>query len=135
MDAFVLKSKGGNIDDIRDVLPFIEVKLTITYDKNASSLGSLGNFIIDLNPDCTEVLIVIRYQLKDGEIDALFKDMNESEEMQPTDFFRAIKDRVSKCYTASVYAVDPNDSKTRRLWIGQNSEPCCIVGSLMHSAG
>src|SRR3972149_1668489 len=38
LDAFVLKSKGGNIDDIRDVLPFIEVKLTITYDKNASSL-------------------------------------------------------------------------------------------------
>lgn len=114
LDAFVLKSKGGNIDDIRDVLPFIEVKLTITYDKNASSLGSLGNFIIDLNPDCTEVLIVIRYQLKDGEIDALFKDMNESEEMQPTDFFRAIKDRVSKCYTASVYAVDPNDSKNQK---------------------
>lgn len=113
-NAFVLKCRVGKEGEIRAALPTIEVMLTISYEKNSSSLGPLGDFIIDLNPDCTEALIVIRYHLKDGEIDALFGDMNKSGNQQRTDFFRAIKERVTKCYVASVLAVDPNDPTNQK---------------------
>ena len=35
--AFVLKSQGRAEDEIRTALPVIEVRLTISYDKNASN--------------------------------------------------------------------------------------------------
>ena len=117
-NAFLFKCQRCEENKIREAFPVIEVKLTISYDKSNSSLGQLGDFIIDLNPDCTETLIVIRYQLKDGEIDAFFKDINYDPKVddspQRTAFFRAIKERVKKCYTAGVLAVDPNDSTNQK---------------------
>jgi predicted ATP-dependent endonuclease of OLD family len=113
-NAFVLKRKGQDEDEIRKVLPIIEVKLTIGYNKDASGLGPLSEFVIDLNPECAEALIVIRYQLKDGEADTLFEsigfDEDASENLQKTIFFRTMKDRVPKHYKLSIFAVDPNDS-------------------------
>jgi predicted ATP-dependent endonuclease of OLD family len=111
--AFVLKREGQDEDDIRKVLPIIEVKLTISYNQNAPSLGPLSEFIIDLNPECAEALIVFRYQLKEGELDTLFEDIgfnqDDSESQQKTSFFRTMRDRVPKQYKLSVIAVDPND--------------------------
>ncbi|TEU12156.1 MAG: DUF2813 domain-containing protein [Anaerolineales bacterium] len=111
--AFLLKREGQDEDEIRKVLPIIEVKLTISY-KNAPNLGRLSEFVIDLDPECAEARIVIRYQLKDGEVDALFEDIgfdqDASESRQKTIFFRIMKDRVPKHYKLSVLAVDPNDS-------------------------
>jgi len=117
-NAFVLKREGQDEEEIRKVLPTIEVNLAINYDKNAPSLGTLSEFIIDLNPQCTEALIVIRYQLKDRELDALFEnigfDQDSPESQQKTTFFRTMRDRVSKHYKLSVLAVDPNDSKNEK---------------------
>ncbi|MBU0723328.1 ATP-dependent endonuclease [Patescibacteria group bacterium] len=116
--AFLLKHQGREENEIRKALPIIEVKLIVDYEKNASSLGPLGDFIIDLNPDCTETFIVIRYQLKNGEIDAFFKDFSydpkADDSPQRTTFFRAIKERVKKCYTSDVLAMDPNDSTNQK---------------------
>lgn len=112
-NAFVLKSTGCEENKIREALPTIEIKLTISYDKATSSLGSLSDFIIDLDPDCSEALILICYQLKDGEIETFFEDLNY-EPKAPVDpqkliFYRAIKERIQKRYTSSVLAVGPND--------------------------
>jgi len=116
--AFLLKRQDHKEDEIRKALPSIEAKLTINYDKNAPSLGALADFIIDLDPACTQALIVIRYQLKDGEIDAFFEDISYSSEVpeasQKKIFFRTIKGRVGQRYTASVLAVDPNDPTNQK---------------------
>jgi putative ATP-dependent endonuclease of the OLD family len=111
-EAFRLKCEGKDESNIRAVLPFMEVELTINYDINASSLGALSDFIIDLDMDCTKALIVIRYQLREGQITALFKDIEfNSDDLGKGkgDFFRIIKDRISRYYTVRVSAVDPND--------------------------
>jgi energy-coupling factor transporter ATP-binding protein EcfA2 len=117
--AFGLKYQGREEIEIREALPIIEIKLTMSYDKNASNLGVLGDFIIDLNPECTEALIVIRYQLKDGEIDAFFEDLIfdpsvPADPQKKRGFFRAMKDRVPKRYSASVLSVDPNDPTNQK---------------------
>lgn len=118
LKAFLLKEKGREESEIRDALPVIEVKLTVSYDEHASSLGTLADCIIDLNPDCTETIIVIRYQLQDGEIGAFFEDINfdpkAPETLQRRTFFRAIRERVPKLFTTSVLAVDPNDPTNQK---------------------
>lgn len=98
--AFLLKRNGDPEDKIREALPVIEVRLTINYSKDQSDLGLLSEFIIDLNTECSEALIILRYQLKDGEIDDFFEDITVDETtvegVQKTAFCRAIKDRVPK---------------------------------------
>jgi len=111
--ALLLHRSAGEADKIREVLPFIEVKLTLTYDKDIPSLGLLSEFIVDLDPECTDALIVLRYQLKDGDVGVFFQnldiDSDAPEDKQKTEFFRAIRERVPKHYAASVVAVDPTD--------------------------
>lgn len=116
-EAFKLKQGGHEEYEIREVLPIIEVKLTIGYDASSSSFGSLSDFIIDLDIDCTEALIIVRYQPRDGQIEALFKNIG----LEPDDsegsrraFFQTMKDRVSRRYTTNVYAVDPNDTTNQK---------------------
>lgn len=109
--AFVLKNQNCDKNEVRNALPIIEVRLTIKYDEKTASFGPLGDFIIDLNLDCTEALVVIRYQLKDGEIDALFEDMQNDNR---SDFFKKIKERVPKYYSTYVMAEDPNDQTNQK---------------------
>ncbi len=116
--AFLLKTKKVDEKEIRIALPIIEVKLLINYDKNAANLGPLAEFIIDLEPDCTQALIVIRYQLKDGQIDAFFENIeyngNPSDVLQKKEFFKTIKSRLHQRYSAVVLAVDPNDPTNQK---------------------
>src|SRR5208283_811719 len=89
--AFECKCEGCEESKIREALPIIEIKLTVSYNKDASNLGLLGDFIIDLNPECTDVLIVIRYQLKDGEIGAFFEGFKPvAADQKKAEFFREI---------------------------------------------
>lgn len=117
-NAFMLKMESHTENEVRDELPFIEVRLTVFYDKHAPSLGPLGEFIIDLNPDCAEALIIVRYQLKDGEIDTFFGDIEYDqsvpEGLQKRTFFRTIRERIPKHYAAVLFAEDPNDPTNRK---------------------
>lgn len=116
--ASVLKAQDKEDDEIRAVLPVIEVRLTVQYAKNAASVGPLSDFIIDLNPACSEAVVVIRYQLRDGCIDALFEDLtydaNGQLAEQRIKLFRKLKERLPHLYTAAVFAIDPNDDTNRK---------------------
>lgn len=117
-NAFLYMNEGKADDEIREALPFIEMRLTISYDVNAITLGPLSDFIIDLNPDCSEVVAVIRYQLKDGNIRSLFESIRYVSdgdiELQRKDFFRLMKERVPLYFSASLIAVDPNDETNKK---------------------
>ncbi|MGC4098970.1 MAG: AAA family ATPase [Nitrospira sp.] len=117
--AFMLKQTGNNEAEIREALPVIEIKLTLSYDKNTISLGPLSDFIIDLDPDCTDALINIRYQLENGKIKAFFDDIEIdttlSESEQKTNFFRILKQKERlRYYRPSLLAVDPNDVNNQK---------------------
>jgi putative ATP-dependent endonuclease of the OLD family len=111
--SLILKNSNSEDYQIREALPFIEARLTLEYSDESESFGPLSDFIIDLDPDCNEALIVIRYELEDGKINALLGDIqleeNKSHEQHRTTFFKAIKERVPKFFKATVQAVDPND--------------------------
>jgi predicted ATP-dependent endonuclease of OLD family len=117
-EAFVLKRKGREGHEVREKLPCIEVRLTVSYDAEASSLGALSDFIIDLDPDCTEALVVIRYELRDGEMDSFFSDMpsdnRKKDGPKKATFFRVAKERIPKSYACTVLAEDPNDPENQK---------------------
>ncbi len=115
--AYNFRQNGKDEAEIREALPIIEVEITFSYDKD-TTLGPLSDFIIDLNPDCTETLIDIRYKLEEGKIESFFEgievDALASEKEQKIAFFRAIKENISKYYKVALLAIDPNDPTNQK---------------------
>ena len=111
--AYTLATGGSPDNDVRTALPFIQVTLTVEYDAAETNLGTLGDFIIDLDPACTTAVIVLKHELSDGSIAALFKDIvvaeGEEEGKKKQSLCRALRERVPDLFTTSVLAVDPND--------------------------
>lgn len=103
---------------VRATLPAIEISLSVDYEDNTASYGPLSEFIIDLNTDCTETLIKVRYELEKGKLQTLFEEIELNGEgpaaEQKAAFFKTIKDRVPKLYAARIYAEDPNDATNQK---------------------
>jgi predicted ATP-dependent endonuclease of OLD family len=116
--AFGLAAAGKMEPEIRAALPVIGIALRVTYSKDAPDLGLLGDFVVDLDPDCTEVRIEIIYQLEDGKLKALLSEIESDpeaiEEERQWVFFDAMKERVPKYYKCGLVAVDPNDPTNRK---------------------
>lgn len=100
--------KDANDEVIRSILPIIEIRFEISYDP-AEDLGLLGDFIIDLNPACKEVVIFVRYELQNGKIKALFEGIPDETEKSIDEFLKQLKDRIPNLYKVNVSAQDPND--------------------------
>ena len=117
-NAFLLYQGHAEEDEIRKKFPTIEVKLFISYDMDTPDLGALSDFIIDLNASSLTAVAVIRYQLKEGGIEAIFQDIPYAEttniEDQKKLFFKMIRDRIPKFYVMSLIALDPNDSSNQK---------------------
>lgn len=109
--------KNGDSDKIvRAIIPFIELRLTFKYDPDQPLLGPLSPFVIDLDPDCTDALVVIRYELKDGHLEQFFQTLPAlpiSEETKAP-FFRALRERIPDNFGIRVWAEDPNDPDNQR---------------------
>jgi putative ATP-dependent endonuclease of the OLD family len=119
-NAAVRKQAGDEDAAVRDLLPVIEVSLTVHYAPNDPGMALLSEFIIDLDPACTDALISIRYQLRDGAVGALFQDIAIDLALpvdpQRVALCRILKDRVPKLFTTTIHAVDPSDpTNTKRI--------------------
>src|SRR5690606_16469535 len=76
----------------------------------------LSPFIIDLNPECTEARVVIRYELKDGQVAHLLEGLPK-EALTPetkVTFFRTLRERIPAEFATKIWAEDPNDGENRR---------------------
>ena len=117
-EAYRSLGAGEENNVVREVLPAIEISLSVNYENDTASYGPLSEFIIDLNTDCTEALIKIRYELEKGKLQAFFENIElngeVSEEEQKATFFNVIKDRVPKLYAARIYAEDPDDPTNQK---------------------
>ena len=89
---------------IRQSLPTISVSLTVEYG-NEEELGTLCDFIVDLDETCITAKVVVTYELPPGKISDLFYELEEDRAA----CFRALRDRVPKLFVASIRAEDPND--------------------------
>ena len=112
-DAFQSKAKGDEPEQTRALLPTIEVVFTFEYDASGD-YGTLTDFVLDLDPNCTEAQAVVAYEIDQGRIDGLFADISATDTESRPAFFRTIRERIPLLYTANIYAVDPNDASNRR---------------------
>ncbi|MFZ3287914.1 MAG: ATP-dependent endonuclease [Telluria sp.] len=112
--ALKAKCDGLGELEIRNLLPYIELRIFFRYVPTAP-LGPLSEFVIDLDPDSDEALVVIRYELQSGKIDDLF----DGQEAEPTGdarlaFFRVLRDRIPALFATNLLAEDPNDSTNQK---------------------
>ncbi|MDH6182640.1 ATP-dependent endonuclease [Polaromonas sp. CG_23.6] len=114
----LLAHRNGIADDaVRAHIPAIELRLKFQYDPTQPLLGPLSPFVIDLEPTCTEALVVVRYELKQGQLAHFF----EGQPGEPLDddgrvaFFRALRERIPTDCDTKIWAEDPNDPDNRRL--------------------
>ena len=112
-DAFVKHVGGTATDEVRKLLPSIEVRLRFRYEIG-EELGTLGDFVIDLDPNCTEALVVLRYSIGHGGIPSLFAGLSDVDDKQKPAFFRTLREHIPTFYQASIAAVDPNDPSNER---------------------
>ena len=115
-NALAAKNNGSEDDEVRTLIPNIELKIFLRYDLEGPSFGALSQFIVDLDPNCNDALIIIRYELRDGAMERLFD--NQSCDELSTDarleFLRVLRERVPNLFTVNVWAEDPNDSENKR---------------------
>lgn len=112
---------GYSDEEVRPLVPRIELELLVDYSDNADSYGVLGDFIIDLDEDLFETKIIASYQLKDGAVSRFFSDLTLDDRVS---YFKALKRSIDKYFEAVLYAVEPNNpensvnlefSKVKRL--------------------
>lgn len=111
IEALKLHISGADPAEVRKALPAIEVQLTIRYELTDEDLGPLTDFIVDLDPDCTEALIIVSFEPSEGKLNALFegcKQVPKTKE-EKAEFYRKIKEKVPNQYGFSIRAVDPRD--------------------------
>ncbi|MES2437466.1 MAG: ATP-dependent endonuclease [Verrucomicrobiota bacterium] len=101
---------------VRALLPFIELRLTFKYAPGAFTLGPLSPFVIDLDPECSLAVAVVRYELKPGKLDPFFEDLPDLPLTSETRlaFFRNLRERIPTSFAVSLRAEDPNDAENQK---------------------
>ncbi|MCL4777287.1 MAG: AAA family ATPase [Gammaproteobacteria bacterium] len=115
--AALLAHQGGSEEaTVRELLPIIELRLDFRYDPATMELGPLAPFVIDIDLNCHDAIVVVRYELRAGKIAAFFEGQTAGP--LPAEakiaFFKALRERIPAHFTARVWAEDPNDSTNRR---------------------
>lgn len=114
-DVLMAKNEGKDDIAIRQLIPGIEVRLFFRYNNNLP-LGPLSEFVIDLDPNSDEALVVVRYELKDGGIKAFFEGQPATPLTPETrlTFFRTLRERIPAHFETHLWAEDPNDTSNRK---------------------
>ncbi|MDW9626912.1 ATP-dependent endonuclease (plasmid) [Sinorhizobium meliloti] len=108
-EAFLAFKNAAEEQDVRLLLPSIEIKLSFTYGP-ADPLGLLSEFVIDLDPDCSEAVVVGRYTLKPAMMTSLFANLEDTEATGKDELFRLLRERIPNLFGLDLFAVDPNDA-------------------------
>ena len=109
-EAWELFQNKEEENAVREKLPEISISLNVEYSAD-EELGTLSDFIIDLDDACTTTTIVVTYALGMGKISSLFAELGDDRQV----FFRALRERVPKLFDARVEAQDPNDPTNTKL--------------------
>jgi len=114
-EAKALRDSGAAAEEVLKVLPKIAVTLTFRYDANASSIGPLSPFIIDLAAESTTSIVRIEYTATLGTLQTLFAVPEpESGIDAKVHFLRCLKESIPKAYIIQVAAIDPTDINNQR---------------------
>jgi len=115
--------KGKDVEEVRALVPSIELRLHVSFDPTVPEFGPLREFVIDINDNCTEAVVVCSRSLAEGRIAALFEGHEETvlrgtEEVHSDEdrlaLFRSLADRVPELFTTRMWAEDPLDPTDTR---------------------
>lgn len=134
-DALNSSLKGADDNAVRKALPTIEIRLTFEY-KVDEALGTLSEFVIDLDPNCTEASVIASYGLKDGKVEELFAGLgvpDDSATDQQVDAakvscFKSLRDRIPLLFAMTFTVVDPNDPENTKVIEGAALRRLCGSG-------
>jgi putative ATP-dependent endonuclease of OLD family len=134
--------QGADDDVVRQALPTIEIRLTFEY-KIDEALGTLSEFVIDLDPNCTEALVVASYGLKDGKVKELFAGLGipeasateEQIDAAKVACFKSLRDRIPEMFTTTFAVVDPNDPGNTKIIEGASLRRLCGSGFISAQRG
>lgn len=101
---------GSSEDEIRNLIPKIELELTVDYTENEDSYGLLSDFIIDLDDTLFETKILISYQLKDGMVSDFLSPLDVSNR---AGYFAELKRQINQFFEPVVYAIDPSNTDNK----------------------
>lgn len=141
-DAYIEHVGGTPEADIRTALPSIEVRFTFEYGLK-EELRTLGEFIIDLNPGCTEAVVVSRYGLAEGKVVNLFANVPplqagatpEEQNAIRVALFGVLKDTLSKHYECGFWVEDPNDAQNIKPIEARLLRAACASGFISAQRG
>lgn len=112
--------KGADVEEVRALVPSIDLRLHVSFDPTVPEFGPLRDFVLDTDVNCTEAVIVCSRSLADGRIATLFEGHEETV-LQGTDeahsdedrlaLFRSLADRVPTLFTTRMWAEDPTDTR------------------------
>lgn len=115
--------KGADIEEVRALVPSIDLRLHVSFDPAVPEFGPLREFVIDTDDNCTEAVIVCSRGLADGQIAALFEghentvlhgaDEAHSDEDRLA-LFRSLSNRVPSLFTTRMWAENPQDPTDTR---------------------
>jgi putative ATP-dependent endonuclease of OLD family len=115
--------KGAGVDEVRALVPSIDLRIHVSYDPKVPGFGPLKEFVIDTDPDCTEAVIMCSRSVAAGQIAALFEG-HEKTALQGTDevhshedrlaLFSSLASRVPTLFTTRMWAENPQDSTDTR---------------------
>lgn len=105
-DAFEAKNENRAEQEIRDLLPEIELILFVNYSDDQNDYGILSDFIIDLDPEMFRAKIKISYRLQDGMIEPFFLGLDPNDRLK---FNEKLKERIPDNFTTEVTTIDVAD--------------------------
>ena len=110
-DAFNLYKSGSSNEDIMKKIPSIELKLFISYNIKSPDIGTLSEFIIDLDENSNEAILFIEYKVDVESISKLFSSISGDTKIS---FFKELNSRIHTVYRLSLLAIDPTDINNQR---------------------
>ncbi|WP_063892194.1 MULTISPECIES: AAA family ATPase [unclassified Burkholderia] len=108
--------KGAGVEEVRALVPSIDLRLHVGFDPTVPEFGPLREFVIDTDDSCTEAVIVCSRSLADGRIADLFEGHEETILHGPDEshsdgdrlaLFRSLTDRMPTLFTTRMWAEDP----------------------------
>ena len=115
--------KGADVEEVRALVPSIDLRLHVSFDPTMPEFGPLREFVIDTDVNCTEAVIVCSRSVADGRIPDLFQGHEETVLQGPDEthsdgdrlsLFRSLADRVPSLFTTRMWAEDPQDPTNTR---------------------
>lgn len=106
----------------RELIPSIELRITVSYDPTKEELGPLAPFIINVEPTCTEAVFVASYELKSGRISNLLTNLPDpaSGDSEKEVYIAQLKERIPREFSAKIWVEDSLDPKNKTI-VSQNA--------------